>query len=353
MVNYWITPDYFPVYPSNEQFSDLVAKSRELGCHAFPWPSGYHWTLMFDKKDDGTFSWDDRKRFDETVRHHAIHKRDGELYIRVPFWLKGGETACMCPGDPWTIDWWNKDICEPLTRMGCELIQVDQVVGGNFPFCYKREHPHPPGPGPWMTEVFNRQLETMFESMRKIEPQATVCYEEPNELFNHLASIQDYRDCECRQEWASVFNYLYHEYLPTFQSNPKADDNVMTAYCLVTGQMPHMRPSGQDTVAAVPSPETDFVQRWIRLYHGEGRAWLQFGKTCHPPLLTCNEMDYKEKKVPVIFHNAFISADGKEAIVLANATRENQTAHLVWKDKKTTLELKPLEIGFYTVDTLP
>ena len=32
------------------------------------------------------------------------------------------------------------------------------------------------------------------------------------------------------------------------------------------------------------------------------------------------------------------------AKVLANATPENQTASLVWKDKRTTLELKPLEI---------
>ncbi|HPO37693.1 MAG TPA: DUF6259 domain-containing protein [Kiritimatiellia bacterium] len=30
----WVTPDYFPVYPSDEQFTRLVARTRALGCHA-------------------------------------------------------------------------------------------------------------------------------------------------------------------------------------------------------------------------------------------------------------------------------------------------------------------------------
>ncbi|MDH7571347.1 MAG: hypothetical protein QHJ73_17350, partial [Armatimonadota bacterium] len=53
----------------------------------------------------------------------------------------------------------------------------------------------------------------------------------------------DYRDCESPLEWASVFNYLYHEYLPTFQSNPHAGDTVMAAYCFANGEMPHLVPS--------------------------------------------------------------------------------------------------------------
>ena len=37
-----------------------------------------------------------------------------------------------------------------------------------------------------------------------------------------------------------MFNYLYQEFLPTFQSNPKAQDLVMAAYCLANGEMPHL-----------------------------------------------------------------------------------------------------------------
>lgn len=515
----WVTPDYFPVFPSDEQFRKLVARSRAMGCHAFPWPSGYHWTLMFQKNADGGFQWDDRKRFDEVARKHAVQTREGKLYVRTPSWLAGGDMACLCPGDPWTLDWWNYEISEPLARRGAEMVQVDQVVGGAFPFCYDRGHGHPPGPGTWMTEVFAKQLRTMYATMRKIEPDALVCFEEPNERFNHLVGIQDYRDCESPHEWASVFNYLYHEFLPTFQSNPRAEDRVMAAYCAVNGQMPHLTPSprnlaetvlsnggfergtrgegfagwdhvrgyqgrvwsgravrdegekhgggsslrlenvaesdivqvsqnvpvtepgngfaaggtyrfsawlksarmgrsgavnfaffgsGMKSLGAggrlsfppaaaewrrvtaeckVPegaelmrimihvegkaeawvddvtleevaadgavrearyggvSADTRFMRRWVELYHGEGRPWLQYGRMLHPPKLTCATMTYRERAMPAVLHNAYRAADGREAVVVANATRVAQTATLRWKGREVLLRLEAGEIA--------
>ncbi|MEI7730055.1 MAG: DUF6259 domain-containing protein [Verrucomicrobiota bacterium] len=523
----WVTPDYFPVFPSDEQFTKLVERSRAFGAHAFPWPSGYHWTLTYRKNADGGFEWDDRKRFDTVARTHAVQTRDGKLYLRTPSWLDGGDTACLCGGDPWTLRWWNEDICVPLAKRGCEMIQIDQVVGGKFPACYDSTHPHPPGPGVWQTEAFDRQLQTMLATMRKTQPEAVVCFEEPNEWFNHRAGIQDYRDCESPHEWASVFNYLYHEFLPTFQSNPRGNDLMMSAYCLVNGQMPHLVPSGRDLsetvlvnggfeprasgrnplagwdqvhayqgrnwtgrafsdskekhggsaslrlentnasdivqvsqnvsastdgfavgkkyrlsawlktdqmaapnaigfglfatgmkslgkggqlrfpaagtgwtrVAAeftVPaetttmriminlsglakawvddmaleelspdgtvtpatystaSPETKFMQRWVTLYHGEGRPWLQFGRMLHPPKLTCDTTSYKartkqsggkiaynERTTAAVLHNAFHAPDGTEAVVLANATLDPQHVTLEWKGKSMPVDVPP------------
>jgi hypothetical protein len=277
----WVTPDYFPLYPSDEAFARLMAKSRPLGCHAFPWPSGYHWTLTYDKRADGSFAWDDRARFDAEARAHAVHSRDGKLYIRVPSWLRGGETACLCGGDPWTLRWWNEAVCAPLARRGCELIQVDQVVGANWPACYAPGHGHPAGRGPWMTESFMKQLLTMRDAMRASEPDAVVCFEEPNEWFNHVVGLQDYRDCEAPREWASVFNYLYHEYLPTFQSNPRGRDRVMRAYCAANGQMPHLVPSGKDLedealVNGGFEPlgdKADALRGWEQVAGYQGQVW--------------------------------------------------------------------------------
>lgn len=244
-VQTWITPDYFPVFPSDAQFRHLAEVGRALGGHTFLWPSGYHYTLTYDKRPDGTFAWDDRKRFDEIARPHAVQTRDGKLYLRESSWLRGGATTCMCPGDPWTIDWFNR-IAEGLAERGAELIQVDQVVGGNFPACYRADHGHAPGPGLWCTDVIRKQLQTMLEACRKIQPGAVVCFEEPNELFIQQAGIQDYRDWEVLKhpttEPASVFNYLYHEYLPTFQSNPRRGDRLMAAWCFANGQIPHLVP---------------------------------------------------------------------------------------------------------------
>ena len=277
----WVTPDYFPVFPTDEQFTNLVAKMRRFNCHAFPWPSGYHWTLTYNKRPDGSFEWDDRARFDETARSHAVHNRDGSLYIRTPGWLNGGSTACLCGGAPWTIRWWNEEICVPLARRGCELVQVDQMVGANWPACYAPGHGHHRGRGLWMTESFTRQLLTMRETMRKWEPDSVVCFEEPNERYNHIVGLQDYRDCRSKYEWASVFNYLYHEFLPLFQSNPPRSDRVFAAHCAADGQMPYVVPSESDFAGEALAnggfealkPGEDALRGWGRVRGYQGKVW--------------------------------------------------------------------------------
>ncbi len=98
----WVTPDYFPVFPSDEEFTQLVTRLRNKGAHAFPWPSGYHWTLTYRKQGDDRFEWDDRTRFASIARPHAVQTRAGQLYLRTPSWLAGGDTTCLCGGDPWT-----------------------------------------------------------------------------------------------------------------------------------------------------------------------------------------------------------------------------------------------------------
>ena len=92
-------------------------------------------------------------------------------------------------------------------------------------------------------------------------------YEEPQELFLQEVGIQDYRDYEVvgksrlsshRPE--SVFGYLYHEFVPLFQSNPNASDREMTAHCIVTGQMPHLVPHWP--VEPYPFPSDGGFEEW-------------------------------------------------------------------------------------------
>lgn len=247
-VETWVTPDYFPAFPSDRQFIDLAKRLRIRDIHTFLWPSGYHYTLTYDKRPDGSFAWDDRARFDAVARPHAVVAADGRTLIGDRSWLLGGQTATMCGGDAWTRKWFD-DIAANCAKRGAEIVQVDQVVGGAFPACYSDQHGHPAGPGPWMTDVFHAQLRSMYGAMRKTQRDAVVCYEEPNEWFTGHAGLQDYRDLEVLGqpgvEPASVFNYLYHEFVPTFQSNPQPGNKLHTAWCLVTGQMPHFVPSMQ------------------------------------------------------------------------------------------------------------
>ena len=145
-------------------------------------------------------------------------------------------------------------------ELGCDMVQVDQVVGGLAPGngeCFSTEHGHPPGPGVWDAEAFEAQLRSLAAECRRVQPEAVLSIEEPQELFNHLIGIQDYRDAQSRR-WpqlpgmthASVFGYLYHEFLPVFQSNPQRGDQRGLAYCAVTGQIPHWVPHWPVT----PSP---------------------------------------------------------------------------------------------------
>lgn len=513
---YWVTPDYFPVYPTDEAFRAIVAELRANGAHAFPWPSGYHWTLAYDKRQDGSFVWDDTQRFSQIAESHAVHNRDGKLYLRFPSWLRGGRTACLCAGDPWTIRWWNEEICLPLARLGCEMIQVDQVVGGAFPPCWRPDHPHAPGNGEWKSQVFAEQLKSMLRTMRAVEPDSVVCFEEPNEQFNHLVGVQDYRNCEYRGEWASVFSYLYHEYLPLFQSNPHRGDAVMEAHCAVDGQIPHLtpvlagmagmgllrngnfemvesgdhgfvgwdrlsgyngkkwdgkwavdrtikrdgasalrlenrkadvvqvsqnvqtadacfqagrkyrlrawlktgkmvRPNGiqfglfapglkrlgggtlsfpkaeegwqqrsadfvlpsgmemirimihlnDEAVAWVDGMEllevdaqgnaqplrstgrstaNQFMMQWVKAYHGEGRAWLAFGRMIRPPRLLCAKRTYRGGEVPAVAHNAFVAENGTRRVALANTTDARQPILLEQDGTTLRLTLEPNEL---------
>ncbi|MBQ7189055.1 MAG: carbohydrate binding domain-containing protein [Kiritimatiellae bacterium] len=502
----WVTPDYFPPVPDNETFAKLVADLRTQGCHAFPWPSGYRWTLSYNRAKDGSVQYEDLEEFAKTGASHAVVTRSGTMLLERPGWLQGGTCTWMCGGDPWTHGWWNDRICAPLAKLGCEMIQADQTVGGMFRDCYKKNHGHPLGRGNWKGVAFKQQLISMAGTMKKIEPQSVVCIEEPNEWYNHLVGIQDYRDEECRAEWASVFNYLYHEYVPPFQSNPRRGNRVREAHQLADGQMPFILPtmndlsdellvnpsfearvpnghayvgwdkvngyagvawngkaisdfdvkhggnsslrlenqegeivqvsqnfltSGLDTtrtyrLSAWVRAETGaahasadfcfhhadgrfigpasgknrmafpidgngwkrlssdftipvnttymrimlnltqkgrvwlddfafevvqpdgtttrvtrnrkdsyqrFMSRWITLYHTEARDWLAHGKMLHPPKLTCAQIKQGERTFPAIFHNAFRAPDGREAVVLANATYEPQQATLQWKGK--------------------
>ena len=105
-----------------------------------------------------------------------------------------------------------------------------------------------------MWSAFRKQLESMQRAIREVRPDGLVGVEEPCELFNDLVAIQDYRDLETwGDRIASVYSYLYHGYVPAFQSNPFRDEFYSLAHMAVDGQMPFYRPDFDELAPSRPA----------------------------------------------------------------------------------------------------
>ena len=355
----WVAPEYFPPRGGEERFRAFTAFLRERGAHPFAWPSGYAWTRTYSRQPDGSFRYDSRELYDRVARPHTCQHLNGERVIWKRWWLGEGENAYLCGLDEWVRNWFNNDVCLPLAKYGCDMIQVDQVVAGSAYACFDKTHGHGPGAYAEWGQGLRRQLTTLTDTLRRIEPQAFVGVEEPNESYLDLVGIQDYRDCEAEEaEWADVFNYLYHEYVPTFQSNLFRND-LWYAHCAVNGQMPGFTFAKEGDVGPDAQYEA-FMRRWVGLYTGEGRDFLLYGRGIKPPRIICEKVPYEKKKwptgmiqseKPVVAGAAWRAPDGREALFFANGSREPRKFSYSWHGKTVELELAPFELRMIPVCT--
>jgi len=271
----WVHP-YFPCHPSDEAFTSLTRDLAGDKAYFFPWPSGYHWTLTYGKKPDGTFRNNWRADFEREAAPHACVKRDGSLLEITPYWLEGGTMAAMCGGDEWTQKWFSEDVAGELARRGCRLVQADQNNGGAFPPCWSRSHRHPPGEGRWKTEVARRQLVGMAEAIGRVHGAGGATYEEPNEQMHDLMAIQLLRDANAKnRNWASLYGYIYHEYIPMFQPYPARAVLRWMAYSAAEGHMPRIVPSKADFERGGLAMKKDFL---AGQFGGEGTNKFHVGK---------------------------------------------------------------------------
>jgi len=246
----WVGPGYFPAFPSDEAFKSLTADLKRMNAHTFLWPSGFRWLTLFDRKGDGTFDYDDTARWNAEAHPHAVLERDGREHEKdKAVWWRGGTNKQLCGADPWSVDWF-VDNAKKMVELGAESIQVDQQGGGYLNPCYAANHGHAPGEGVWKVRAFTKFLERLRDELKPLSPDLVLGMEAPGDCYNRFWGIQDHRDCESfhAAEWASTFNWLYHEYVPTFQSNMfmRRFDRPVVAHCAVDGQLPFPVPSRGD-----------------------------------------------------------------------------------------------------------
>ena len=273
-VESWVAPKYFPCYPSDEAFLAAVRKTKDMGGHVCLFPSSYQWTLTYKKRPDGSFQWDDRADFGRKGRPHAILNRDGSLLTRAHSWLRGGESAALCRGDAWARRFVSDTLMQLVDR-GVEVLQIDQVVGGQWPAgakspCFSRDHGHPPGHGLWDADAFRGHM----RSLRRTCPQVVFSAESPQELFAQDFGLFDYRHDRASvntkiwdvapKRHAPVFPYLYHEFVPVFHipthTEPVA---IILAHAIVSGEIPSFK-ARQAEFPGEPVVANGGFERWSR-----------------------------------------------------------------------------------------
>jgi len=253
----WVAPKYVPFYPSDEEFVAAARRIRDLGGHVFLFPSSYQWSLTYNRRADGVFEWDDHADFEARGRAHAILDRDGSVSTRAHSWLNGGESAALCRGDAWSRQFLCDTVAQLLAR-GVDVVQMDQVVGGQWPAgaktpCFSPDHGHPPGHGLWDAEAYHAQMRALRERCDRLGPGTVFSQESPQELFVQDFGLFDYRHARANvnvKPWdrvpkahAAVFPYLYNEFVPVFHipshSEPVA---VILAHGIVSGEIPSFKP---------------------------------------------------------------------------------------------------------------
>lgn len=65
-------------------------------------------------------------------------------------------------------------------------------------------------------------------------------------------------------------------------------------------------------------------RKWIEFYAGPAHDWLAYGRRVKAPRVECATVDYPGIPRPAVFCGAFVSPDGRRAVVFANATDEEQ-----------------------------
>ena len=101
---------------------------------------------------------------------------------------------------------------------------------------------------------------------------------------------------------------------------------------------------GSEAMTSSESLYLRFMKHWIEAYRNDGRDFLANGFRIKPPHLSCGRTMSGGRLVPAVRSAAYRAADGRRALVLANATEDRQSCSCVWQGRRRKFELEPAEI---------
>ena len=340
----WVTPDYFPPYGGEAEFTAVTQKLHAHGHRTLAFLSGLNWTLHKDLAGPGRphVVVDDEAEFNRRGRPWAISDAQGKAAISGEPTKGVGQVAKICPGTPLGREIL-LDSSLHCQKLGFDCVQVDQIVGGGMPACYHPRHDHPPGGGNWSAKTLYRIFAEIREAGKAADPDFAFSLEEPGEFFLPILDTYHARDLH-QGRWprsgagvlgVPLFTHVYHDFLPGYGSEgcyasdkPSQLAVYQIGMNLVCGKTPAVALWGRWLEPEKLDPvQCRLLKNHLELWRGPAGEFLLYGQRVAspeldvPPLeMTFTEKDGKTLRpltFPSVLHSAWRLPDGRAATIFA------------------------------------
>jgi hypothetical protein len=318
----WVQPEAYPPVGGEAAFREFMSLAKARGWHPMIYGDGLCWVTS-----QKNTNYDGMGYFRAHDGENAVCRNwDGTLVQDVWAWRKN---YAACVGTEA-----GRQMVLAMTRRMAELgpdvvQQFDQGPGPRA--CYATNHGHPPVPGPWMMEGFNKLLKADVSAARSINPNVAMsCEGAPPETY-----LQDFQVWDSRIKLTPLYSFLYHEYANGFQgfyTNRVNDEALLNsvARALVYGYLINftLRDKGQveydwdqTWTRAVPDQAafTDWTKRAIHFRSGVARDYLVYGRMLHPWTISgVSHGDFGWGPEPMVQSATWQAQDGRIGVVMAN-----------------------------------
>jgi hypothetical protein len=319
----WVQPDAYPPVGGEAAFREFMSKAKARGWHPMIYGDGLSWVIW-----QKNTNYDGLPYFRSHGGEAAVTRKWDGTFVEgmIGDWRKHYVTCVGTEKGRQMI----LDMTRHMTEFGPDVVQqFDQGPGPTA--CYAANHGHPPVPGPWMTEAFNKLLKADKETARSVNPTVAMsCEGAPPEIY-----LQDFQVWDSRIRTCPLYSFLYHEYGNGFQGfyTNRVNDEALrasVARALVFGYIINftLREKGlveydwdQTWTRAVPDQAAflDWTKRVSHFRAGVARDYLVYGRMLRPWTVSgVTKRDFGWGKEPLVRSATWQAPDGRIGVVLAN-----------------------------------
>jgi hypothetical protein len=342
----WVAPDYFPPYPDREGFDKMSRAIHAGGDKTMVFLSGLNVTLEKTARL-GAPAYRISDSLQAALRPSAIVGLGGQTLVRSKAQEGVGKHWVLCPATAAA----HSQLVDGVQRaldLGVDLIQIDQVAGGEVPACFREAHGHP-------LAGLNRVTHALAAILRDAHAKtsakgAALSFEEPGEYFIPYLDIVHTRDfmegAWPREgkgtEGIPLFSYLYHDYMLGYAGLPPlmGTGNLgMALYEQAIGLVAGRYPSGglwmkRSEYPSLAPELKNLMQEIAAIWKSEAGEFLKLGQARRLPFV------FPEQPISFNFSGVSHTFDvptfltmtyllpGKEIAIFVNTTNSEQLLDL-------------------------